>query len=432
MMRRRIAFKTLGCRLNQFETDSVATDFHAAGYEIVGFNEKADIYVINTCTVTGQGDHKSKSAINQALRNKPGSLVVVTGCMAESRKDELEALDGIDFLVDNKRKGGIFDLVRSHFNGEVTGVEDLKQDVFGFSAAVNGFHTRSMVKIQDGCNNFCTFCIVPYVRGRAVSRPSGDILGNITRVLNAGYQEIVLTGINISRYRDAGIGFESLIERILELEGIFRLRISSVEPEGFRNHFYDLFAHEKLCPHLHICLQSGSDRILSAMGRNYTLSAFMGIINELKKRYPLFNLTTDVMVGFPGETEEDFRSTCNVIREVGFSHVHTFKYSVRHGTKAERMPGQIPAVILAERSRIIRQISDANKMEYRRRLLGQKQLVLVEKTNRQGYAKGYGEHYVPVAFRTNNTEKNCFARVLLHGIRTDSRDLIMEGSYVGV
>ncbi|MBN1158421.1 MAG: tRNA (N(6)-L-threonylcarbamoyladenosine(37)-C(2))-methylthiotransferase MtaB [Bacteroidales bacterium] len=427
MMIKRIAFKTLGCRLNQFETDSVATDFHSAGYEIVNFNEKAEVYVINTCTVTGQGDHKSKSAINHALRNSPDAVIVVTGCMAESRKDELEMLEGINYIVDNKRKGRIFDLVHSHFNGTASRVEDLTPDVFGFSAAVRGLHTRNLIKIQDGCDNFCTFCIVPHVRGRAVSRPSGDVLGNIRRVLDAGYREIVLTGVNISRYNDAGIGFESLIEKILGLEGLFRLRISSVEPDGFSKHFYHLFAHEKLCPHLHICLQSGSDRIISAMGRNYTLSAFMGMVNELKGRYPLFNLTTDIMVGFPGETDEDFRQTCNIIRDVGFSHVHTFKFSIRHGTKAERMSGQIPGRIITGRSRIIREISDANKMAYRRMLLDRKQVVLVEKTDHNGYARGYGEHYVPVAFLNQNAENNRFYRVMLQGIRKGSGDMIMEG-----
>lgn len=429
-MKKRIAFKTLGCRLNQFETDSVATDFYAAGYDIVNFSEKADVYVINTCTVTRQGDHKSKSAINQAIRNKPDALVLVTGCMVENRKDTLKAVDGIDYLVDNKRKGSICSLVEAHFNGEVLPVENLKQDVFGYSIAERGFHTRSMIKIQDGCNNFCTFCIVPFVRGRAVSRPYKNIIENIRRVLDIGYKEIVLTGVNISRYQEAGVDFENLIEKILSLESTFRMRISSIEPEGIGKPLFELFAHEKLCPHLHLCLQSGSDQVLSRMGRNYSVASFMRIVSELRTRYPLFNLTTDIMVGFPGETEDDFKQTCNTIKEIGFSHIHTFKYSIRGGTKAVRMDGKIPGKTIAERSRIIRKISDENKSAYRKSLLGKKQVVLVEKVLDNGYAKGYGEHYIPLAFGTESTATNYFEPVVLKGIMTDSRDLCMTAEKV--
>ncbi len=424
-MKKRIAFKTLGCRLNQFETDSVVTDFYTAGYDIVNFSEKADVYVINTCTVTSQGDHKSKSAINQALRNKPDALVLVTGCMVENRRDALKEVDGIDYLVDNNRKGSICSLVEAYFNGEVLPVENLKQDVFGYSVAETGLHTRSMIKIQDGCNNFCTFCIVPFVRGRAVSRPHKDVLENIRRVLDIGFKEIILTGVNISRYQEAGVDFENLIERILRLEGTFRMRISSIEPEGFGNRLFELFAHEKLCPHLHLCLQSGSDKVLSRMGRNYSVSSFMKIVSELRTRYPLFNLTTDIMVGFPGETEDDFRQTCNTIKEIGFSHIHTFKYSLREGTRAMQMDGKIPGMIIAERSSIIRKISDENKIAYRKSLLGKKQVVLVEKVLDNGYARGYGEHYIPVAFGTESTATNYFEPVVLKEIMTDSRDLYM-------
>ena len=198
-----------------------------------------------------------------------------------------------------------------------------------------------MIKIQDGCDNFCTFCIVPMVRGKAVSRSEKDILENIRQVIDLGYKEIVLTGVNISRYDWEGLNFTGLLENILSLDGKFRVRISSIEPEGFGDHLFDLFMHEKLCPHLHLCLQSGSDRILMQMRRAYTLPSYMEIVEQLRTRHPLFNFTTDIMVGFPGETEQDFEATCNVIREVGFSHVHTFKYSRREGTRAARMEEQV-------------------------------------------------------------------------------------------
>jgi threonylcarbamoyladenosine tRNA methylthiotransferase MtaB len=426
-MKRRVAFKTLGCRLNQLETDSILTDFYNAGYEIVSFSEPADVYVVNTCTVTSQGDHKSKTAINQAVHNKNGLLVVVTGCMAENQRHYLEERGDVSYVVDNKRKSSILPLIEAHFNGEVLTPEKLKEDVFGFSMAEKSFHTRSMIKIQDGCNNFCTFCIVPMVRGRAVSRPLPDILENIRQLVDLGYKEIILTGVNISRYDYNGTGFAGLLEKILANRGDFRVRISSIEPEGLEDPFYELFAHEKLCPHLHLCLQSGSDRILKQMQRTYSLSSFLHIIEKLKNRYTLFNFTTDIIVGFPGETEDDFYATCDVAQQVGFSHIHTFKYSIRKGTRAERMPDHIPEKVKQERSVLIRKISSENKLKYRQLFKGRQQTVLVEKINKNGMAKGYGENYVPVEFRPTQTGTNYFRTVIIKSIATASQDFILKG-----
>lgn len=426
-MRRKIAFKTLGCRLNQFETDSVVTDFFKTGYEIVDFSAPADVYVVNTCTVTNQGDHKSRTAINQAVNGKEGSLVVVTGCMAESQKHYLEGRGDISYVVDNKRKGSILPLVEAHFNGEILAPSLLKEDVFGFTVAEKSFHTRSMIKIQDGCDNFCTFCIVPMVRGRAVSRPAEAVLENIRQVIALGYKEIVLTGVNISRYDHDGLNFTQLLEKILAVEGNFRVRISSIEPEGFGAPLYDLFAHEKMCQHLHICLQSGSDRVLMKMRRSYNLASYIEIIEQLKSRHSLFNFTTDIMVGFPGETEVDFAETTRVIHEVGFSHVHTFKYSIRRGTRAERLEDQIPEKIKQERSLIVRNLALENKLKYRQQFIGKTQTVLVEKVSKSGIARGYGEHYVPVEFRTNSTEANFFEAITFKSIGEVSQDYVLKG-----
>jgi threonylcarbamoyladenosine tRNA methylthiotransferase MtaB len=427
-MKRTVAFKTLGCRLNQFETDAVLTDFFKTGYEVVPFTEPADVYIVNTCTVTNQGDHKSRTAINQAVHGKEGSLVVVTGCMAESQKSYLENRGDISYVIDNKNKASILPLVEAHFNGEILAPAALKADIFGFSVAEKSFHTRSMIKIQDGCDNFCTFCIVPMVRGHAISRPEKDILENIRQVIGIGYKEIVLTGVNISRYEYEGLKFTGLLEKILSIEGEFRVRISSIEPEGFGPHFYDLFSREKLCPHLHLCLQSGSDRILMQMRRVYTLPSYLSIVEELRSRYPLFNFTTDMMVGFPGETEEDFQASCDVIRKVGFSHVHTFKYSVRQGTRAARMEDQVPEKVKAERSRIIRDLAFESKVQYRSRFIGMKQKVLVETTDKHGRAKGYGEHYVPVEFQANDKNSNYFRDVTVHEITTSAKDCLLKSN----
>ena len=414
-MSRKIAFKTLGCRLNQFETDSLASEFHAAGYRLVDFEEKADVYVVNTCTVTNQSDKKSRNIINQAARKPGDSLLVVTGCMVNSQKEALENQDTSTYFVENNRKTSIFPMVDAHFKGEILHPNSLDPDVFGFKPADTTFHTRSLIKIQDGCDNYCTFCIVPFVRGRAISRPFEEIRENIRKVLDYGFREIVLTGVNIGRYKHEGINFESLVEKILDMPGDFRVRISSIEPDGYGDRFIELFGHPKLMPHLHLCLQSGSDAILLRMRRMYTLSGFRAIVDKIRNTHEDFNLTTDIIVGFPGESEEDFEATCYAVKEMGFSHIHTFKYSRRKGTRAERMPGQVPERIKTERSETIRLLGEENKRQYRSSLIGKTQVVLVEKTS-GNIARGYGELFVPIEFETTDPLKNEFREVKITGI----------------
>jgi threonylcarbamoyladenosine tRNA methylthiotransferase MtaB len=414
-MSRKITFKTLGCRLNQFETDSLVSEFHHAGYQVVDFGEKANVYIINTCTVTNQSDKKSRNLISRANRKNGNAIIIVTGCMVNNYKNNLHHDPGHLYYIENNRKSSIYSLIEAHFREEIMNPETLKPDLFGFTPADTTFHTRSLIKIQDGCDRYCTFCIVPFVRGRAVSRPVQDIITNIRQVLEFGFREIVLTGVNIGRYKYEGISFEDLVEKILNLQGDFRLRVTSMEPDGFGDKFISLFSHPRMMPHLHLCLQSGSDRILLKMKRMYSLNDYLKIINNIKDRYADFNLTTDIIVGFPGETDEDFKATCNIVKEIGFSHIHTFKYSERTGTKAELMPDKIPENIKNERSRIIRQISIENKRTYRNSLLGKKQNVLVEKVNgKTGW--GYGELYVPVKFNHPEMKNNMLREVTLTGL----------------
>lgn len=414
-MGRKIAFKTLGCRLNQFETDALVSEFHDSGYEIVDFEENADVYLVNTCTVTNQSDKKSRNLIGQAVRKRGEGLVVVTGCLVNSRKEELESRDSRTYFVENNRKTSIFPMVEAHYRGEILQPNSLDEDVFNFKPADTTFHTRSLIKIQDGCDNFCTFCIVPFVRGRAVSRPFEEIRDNILRVLDFGYREIVLTGVNIGRYNHQGTDFETLVEKILEIPGDFRVRISSIEPDGYGVRFIELFSHPKLMPHLHLCLQSGSDQVLLRMRRMYTLEGFRDIVRKIRGSHPDFNLTTDIIVGFPGETDEDFRETCEVVKEFGFSHIHTFKYSRRKNTRADRMIDQVPEKVKNERSEVIRMIAEENKRHYRSTLIGKIQNILVERFE-DGIARGYGEYFVPVSFRIGNASKNDMVRVRITGI----------------
>ena len=316
-------------------------------------------------------------------------------------------------------------MVQAHYEGEILHPNTLDPDVFDFKPADRTFHTRSLIKIQDGCDNFCTFCIVPMVRGRAISRPFEKIRENILKVLDFGFREIVLTGVNIGRYDHEGTNFESLVEKILDIPGDFRVRISSIEPDGYGDPFIELFQHPKLMPHLHLCLQSGSDAVLLRMRRMYTLSDFRSIVDKFRNSHPDFNLTTDIIVGFPGETAADFQSTCEVVRDIGFSHIHTFKYSRRKGTRADRMPDQVPEKVKTDRSEVIRQIGEENKRRYRTSLIGTNEQVLVEKTS-QGMTRGYGEHYVPISFSAGQAEKNRIYPVTINDLK-DGEDPDLTG-----
>lgn len=412
----KIAFKTLGCRVNLYETDALASRFKAAGYEIVDADEDTDIFVVNTCTVTNQSDQKCRQALHQIRRQHPESLIVATGCMVNHRKNELLENKTVDYAIDNERKYALFNIIDKHFKGEQVDPEGLDVDLFGYQPAFDTFHTRSLIKIHDGCNNFCSYCLIPMVRGRATSRSDKDIYNNIRSVVDHGFKEIVLTGVNMGRYQYQDVNFEGLVENILNIDGDFRLRISSIEPDNFSDRFLRLFENEKLAPHMHICLQSGAENTLKAMRRHYTAAEFKNMCERIKTTIPDFNITTDLIVGFPGETEEDFLESAEMCREVGFSHIHTFKYSVRNGTKAATMPNQIPEKIKTERSAVIRNISSENKKRYFEQMIGKQQKMLIERISSDGIAQGYGENYIPMRLKGKHLEKNTFVDVIVDGI----------------
>jgi threonylcarbamoyladenosine tRNA methylthiotransferase MtaB len=407
-MSKKIAFKTLGCRLNLFETDSIASEFSKNKYQIVDFSDKADIYVINTCTVTGMSDQKSRRAINQAARRKEDGITIVTGCMATNYKEKLQENENIDYVVDNDHKTSVVSIAEAHFNGEIVNDEQFQRDLFKYEPAKDTFHTRSFIKIQDGCDNFCTFCIIPKVRGRASSRPVEDVLNNIRKVVEYGYKEVIITGVNIGRYNHEGTNFEGLIEKMIEIPGDFRIRISSIEPDGYSESFFRLFKHPKLAPHMHICLQSGSEDILLKMRRMYTAKLFKEMALKLDEMYPGFSLTTDIIVGFPGETEENFQETIEMAKTIGFGHIHTFKYSVRKGTRAERLPNHLDEREKTKRGEIIRMLSDETRLKHRKSFIGRTQRVLVQSILENGYARGFGEHYIPIIIEKKDLDTNNF------------------------
>lgn len=423
---KKVAFKTLGCRLNQYETDALVTDFDNAGYQLVDFDGSPDVVVVNTCTVTNQSDQKSRTVISQAARKNKDAIVVVTGCMANNFKDKLESQDNITFVVENNRKSSVLALVDAHFSGEILHPNQLPQDVFRYEPVQKSLHTRSAVKVQDGCDNFCTFCIIPMVRGRAVSRPVEEVLESVRKTLKNGFKEIVITGVNIGRYEDGEARFEDLLAKVLEIPGDFRVRISSLEPDGFGERFVELFANPKLMPHLHLCLQSGSEKTLLRMRRMYDVEQFRKTINQFRSVYPEFNFTTDIIVGFPGETEEEFQETIDAVKEFNFSHVHTFKYSVRRGTRAERLENHIPEKLKNARSLKVRELSEENKLNYFSSFIGKSQDVLIEKIA-QGIANGYGQNYVPIRFKASKAEKNTVQSVRLTEIRGIGENMYLYG-----
>lgn len=412
----KVAFKTLGCRVNLYETDALASQFKAAGYEIVENEDDADIYIVNTCTVTNQSDQKCRQALNQIRRSHPTAVIAATGCMVNHRKQEMLDSGVINFAIDNERKYAIFSIIDSYMKGETIDPEGFDKDLFSYSPAFDTFHTRSLIKIHDGCNNFCSYCIIPNVRGRATSRCDKEIYENIRQVVDHGFKEIVLTGVNMGRYQYGNVNFEQLIEKILKIDGDFRVRISSIEPDNFSDRFLRLFENPKLAPHMHICLQSGAENTLREMHRHYTAAQFKEMCNRIKAAIPDFNITTDVIVGFPGETEGDFAESAEMCRAIGFSHIHTFKYSIRTGTKAAAMPNQIPETVKTERSAVIRQISAENKLKYFDRMLGKPQKMLIERVMADGTAGGYGENYIPLRLKVKGLERNTFVKVTLKDV----------------
>jgi len=427
-MPKKIAFKTLGCRLNLFETDSLMSEFAAKGYEVTDDMEaEADVYIVNTCTVTNQSDQKSKRVMNRNKKLHNNSVKIVTGCMATNYKEALLQSDKADYVVDNDHKTSIVELVEAHFNGETANPEIFEKDVFKYEPAKITAHTRAMIKIQDGCDNFCTYCIIPKVRGRALSRPVDEVLENIRKVVSYGFKEVVLTGVNLGRYSDGDVDFEELMKRILNIEGNFRVRISSMEPDGFTESFFKLFHHPKLTPHMHLCLQSGSETILKKMRRMYSGELFEQMAVKLREEVPDFNITTDVIVGFPGETEEDFEDTLSMSKRIRFGHIHTFKYSVRKGTRAERFPDQIHGNTKTERSELVRQLSEQMRREYRESFIGKTQVVLIEKIIENGFATGYGENYIPVLIREQGLTTNTFYKVILSGIEEYKDEPVLIG-----
>ncbi len=404
----RIAFGTLGCRLNQFETDSLVSRFRSNNYDIVSFDEFADAYIINTCTVTNKSDAKSRRMILKARRNNPDAVVVVAGCWVNTDEQKIRNIDGVTYLINNENKSKIYELIHNHFYNVKT---DLSQgNPFDYQPAYNTLHTRSYLKIQEGCNYFCSYCKIPYARGNPISRKSTDVIEHFKKLLDFGYKEVILTGVNIAEYYDGNVDFVKLVEKLLMIESDFRIHISSIEPNKVNHDLVSLFSSSKLVQHLHIPLQSGSDKILKLMNRKYSTSDFANKIEMIHNLHSELNLTTDLIVGFPSESDDDFDESVKMIKDAKFSHVHTFKYSIRNGTKAARMKGQIGPDVKTKRSKVIRDLSAEQSREYNQRFLNTIKRTIVEKTV-NGRASGHTQNYIKAYFPFQNNHTGMFVNV---------------------
>lgn len=374
---------SLGCKVNLYECEYITSLFKEKGYEIKDFNDDCDIYVINTCTVTNNADSKSRKMINHIRNNHPNSILVVCGCFIESSK--FSYTEGIDIVIGNHNKSKVVSEVERYIKEKQTRIlEDNMRCVPFEDMEITYFEdrTRAFVKIQDGCCNFCSYCIIPYVRGPIRSKSYDKVINEITKLVNNDYKEIVLTGIHTGSYgSDIGTNFSNLLDDLLNIEKLQRLRISSIEITELDDKFLKLLENDKLCNHLHIPLQSGSDEILKLMNRKYDKARFLEIINKIRKVRPDISITTDVIVGFPGETEEDFKECIDFIKKVNFSKLHVFPYSKRDGTKAASMPNQIDQSIKKERARALISLSSELEKKYAESFIGKTVSVLVETTD---------------------------------------------------
>ena len=415
-----VAFYTLGCKVNQYETRAICELFEKDGYTEVGFDGKADVYVINTCSVTAMSDRKSRQIIRRAKKHNPHSVVVVTGCYAQTAADEVLNIEGVNLVIGTKDRKQIVKAVSDMTESDkVSLVGDIMHTHDFENLSIDGYteRTRAYVKAQEGCSQFCSYCIIPYARGPVRSRKPGDVINEVKRLSEAGFEEIVLVGIHIASYgKDTHTeGLAHLIEEIDKIEKIKRIRLSSIEPMYLNDDFINAVKKsDKLCRHFHISLQSGCDETLKRMNRRYTTEDFRKIVTGLRNAFPDVAITTDIMVGFPGETDEEFAASYEFAKEISFSDTHVFAYSERKGTPAAEMKNQISPEIKHERSEKMIELAKESKKKFLQKFVGQKLLVLFEQAmpGKAGYIEGKTDNYITVAAKGSTKEEKHFKDVI--------------------
>lgn len=428
---KKVALHNLGCKVNAYETEAMQEMLEHAGYEIVPFQEGADIYVINTCTVTNIADRKSRQMLHRARKMNPDAVVVAAGCYVQAQAEKQVIDPCIDIVLGNNKKQDLLTALQAYeeAHGDLREVIDINhtKEYENLHLTKQGEHTRAYIKVQDGCNQFCSYCIIPYARGRVRSRAKEDVVAEVTDLAKNGYQEVVLTGIHLSSY---GIDFEnednllSLIRAVHEIEGIKRIRLGSLEPRIITEEFVQAIAAlPKMCPHFHLSLQSGCNETLKRMNRRYTSEEFYEKCEILRKYFEKPALTTDVIVGFPQETEEEFETTYEFLKKICFYETHIFKYSKREGTKAAVMQGQIPEQIKAKRSARLIELGEKNRRAYEESFLGKTVEVLVEEksdVNGKEMWTGHTKEYMKIALESEKNPQNCILNVQIK----DGREII--------
>ena len=412
-----------GCKVNQYETNAMTQKFKEAGYEIVNINDDiSDICIVNTCTVTNMSDRKSRQALRKVKEKNHNAIIVAVGCYAQVAKEELEKMPEIDVVLGNEEKKDVVKYVENFMNGinKVIEIEDIatQKEFKDMGQITYTEKTRAVIKVQDGCNQFCSYCIIPYARGRVRSRNQESIIKEITQIAQKGIKEVVITGIHVASYgRDFGNenGLIELLEKINEVDGISRIRLGSLEPKIITEEFMQrLVKLEKICHHFHLSLQSGCDETLKRMNRKYTVSEVEEIIERLRRYYDDVILTTDIIVGFPGETEEEFNKTYEFLKKAKLYKMHVFQYSPRKGTRAAVMPRQIDGNIKENRSKKLIQLSNENEKYYHDKLIGKTVEVLFEDKeidNGVTYYKGHTQNYILIKYKTDENLENTLKEV---------------------
>ena len=424
----KVAFITLGCKVNQYETNAMAQKFKESGYEIVDMNDDiSDICIVNTCTVTNMSDRKSRHSLRRVKEKNPSAIIAAVGCYAQVAKNDLENMPEIDIVLGNEEKANIVQYVEKFIENEkkLIEIEDIatKKEFEDMGQITYTEKTRAFIKVQDGCNQFCSYCIIPYARGRVRSRNAESIIKEITQIAQNGIKEVVITGIHVASY---GRDFENenglieLLEKINEIEGIKRIRLGSLEPKIITEEFMQRLSKlEKICHHFHLSLQSGCDATLKRMNRKYTTSEVKEIIERLRRYYDDVMLTTDIIVGFPGETEEEFETTYQFLKQAKLYKMHVFQYSPRKGTRAAVMPNQIDGNIKEARSKKLIELSNENQKMYNQQLVGKEAEVLFEdKEVEDGitYFRGHTQNYVLVKYKTDENLENTLKLIKISDI----------------
>ena len=425
-----VAFHTLGCKVNTYESNAMLKIFNEAGYQEVDFKQVADVYVINTCTVTNTGDSKSRQMIRKAIRKNPKATICVVGCYSQTAPEEIEKIEGVGVVLGTQYRSDIVKYVDEHLeSGEMVIKVDNVMNLRKFEDLnIDRFkNTRAFLKIQDGCNNFCTYCIIPYARGRVRSRQKESVLNQAQRLVDNGYVEIVLTGIHTAGYGEDldDYSFYELLVDLVKIKGLKRLRISSIETSQISDEIIDLIgSNEIIVDHLHVPLQAGSDATLKRMNRKYTTAEYLEKINKIRSYLPNIAFTTDVIVGFPGETDEEFEETYNFIKQVNYSELHVFPYSPRKNTPAAKMKDQVNDQIKHERANRLLQLSKELNHEFALKQIGKTLKVLFEKRDGE-YLIGHAGDYLKVKVKTAD---NLIGEIVT--IKIDKYDEILEGRVV--